>query len=387
MDKHGKEWSARVDTAIVSFVDNIRSALKKPCILRSIKKKKKVTIEVIGWTDPRQIDMACLYTGKDIDFNKSAIKMYEIEKKPYVHNGILKHNTKFRESANGGNQLLSEVRAYYTAELLDNLWKLALPDYARLRAEGIIDIVAVGKSIKPDQIDMARQRSVNVRILADVEAEVATTKNRPELGSSIALCGNDCLINLVCREIERTAKISIEESLGSIGTNPEPKESEPVNIDEAIKDKKVSSKEAVKPIKEAAKDNAVETPKVETEKPVVEPKLVKAESPKIVVKEDSPIVNEKVKIEATTPKSAACYSIMYCSFEDENATRDVYAKLEGQGVKDLKFTIKQSAEGKVFYRVIAGCFPTINDASSVLREAKTTAKAIGLAKTPVVIKE
>ena len=71
-------------------------------------------------------------------------------------------------------------------------------------------------------------------------------KTDPNSASSIALCGNDCLINLVCREIERTAKISIEESLGSIGTNPEPKESEPVNIDEAIKDKKVSSKEAGK---------------------------------------------------------------------------------------------------------------------------------------------
>lgn len=392
VDKFGKQWSTTVDSALIQFVYSMKSALKKPCLGRAINQGKPIKIEVIGWTDPRALDNACLYTGSEIDFNTSKIKLEGYREKSYLDNGILRTNTRFTKSPDGGNKLLSEVRAYFTAQLLDKLWQDYIPAYKDLRDAGFIEVYAVGRSISKEKIDMARQRSVNVRISAEAEEEF-TDPPAELFSNSVALCGNDCLKNLVCRRLEETVKpalIDVMEKKELILDNetpipilePAPEQNYENKVEKPTKQTKVTEKpvEQAKPIK-------TEKP---VEKPIEKPEEIKAtekpteSKPSIAQSTPAPKPSEPT---IEKPAIKGCYTVMYLTDPSEAVARDVQAKLQGQNVEDVRMTVYIKSNGEMAYRVLAGCFKDINDANYMQKQAKIIAERIGLSKPPIIIKE
>ncbi len=193
--QHGLEYSLKVDSAVTKFIENMEIALKQPCVQRAIKAKKPITIEVVGWTDPRPIDNRCVYTGRDINLTTSFVQLQKIDQKPYITDGILRSGTTFSKSGAGGNQMLSDLRAYYTAAMLDTLWQERLPEYKALRErKGQISLIAIGKAISLEKgATYGQQRSVNVRIIAEDDEILKENKRIPLPSSSTVLCGDDCL--------------------------------------------------------------------------------------------------------------------------------------------------------------------------------------------------
>ena len=191
IDEHGQQWARTVDSAIDGFVDNMRVGLLKPCIERAILEGKAIRVEIVGWTDPRTIDFDCLYTGPDIDFANGSIELDGLASKRWVKGGILARGTHFRESPAGGNQMLSDLRAYYTARMLDSVFSTTIPLYRDLRGRGQITVVARGEAVSQAKIAMERQRSVNVIINADVDQSESARRRRP--GGALAICGGACV--------------------------------------------------------------------------------------------------------------------------------------------------------------------------------------------------
>lgn len=194
--QHGQDYAQKVDSAVTKFVENMEIALKQPCVQRAIKANKPVTIEVVGWTDPRSIDNRCIYTGRDINLNSSFIQLQKIDQKPYITSGILRSGTSFSKSGSGGNQMLSDLRAFYTASMLDTLWQENLPEYKTLRQrKGALTVIAIGKAISLEKsATYGQQRSVNVRIIAE-DDDLKENKKIPLPSTSTILCGDDCLKN------------------------------------------------------------------------------------------------------------------------------------------------------------------------------------------------
>ncbi|MFN8359188.1 MAG: hypothetical protein U0264_04675 [Candidatus Kapaibacterium sp.] len=193
--QHGEEYAMKVDSAVSKFVENMEIALRQPCVLRAIRSKKPVTIEVVGWTDPRSIDGRCIYTGRDINLMTSFVQIQGSEQKPYISDGILKSGTAFSKSGAGGNQMLSDLRAYYTAAMLDTLWQERIPEYKSLRQQkGALSVVAIGKAVSLERsATYGQQRSVNVRIIAEDNNEVKGSKKIPLPSSSVVVCGEECI--------------------------------------------------------------------------------------------------------------------------------------------------------------------------------------------------
>jgi hypothetical protein len=194
--QHGADYAQKVDSAVTKFIENMEIALRQPCVQRAIRANKPVTIEVVGWTDPRSIDNRCIYTGRDINLMTSFVQLQKIDQKPYISNGILRNGTSFSKSGAGGNQMLSDLRAYYTATMLDSLWQEQLPEYRSLRQrKGALTVVAIGKAISLERgASYGQQRSVNVRIIAEDE-DLKESKKIPLPSSSTVVCGDDCLRN------------------------------------------------------------------------------------------------------------------------------------------------------------------------------------------------
>jgi hypothetical protein len=184
----------------------MESALKADCIERAIGSGKAVTVEVTGWTDPDPIHPHCRYTGPTIDFNNNPVRLLDLSSKPWLRGGVLTTGTRFVESPSEGNQLLSDLRAYYVATLLDSLWKLRNRTYLTLRERGLLTIVARGNAISQRQIAAERQRSVEVKISAEVDTRSLADMRRRYPGAAVALCGNDCILNLSCRDLLRTSR-------------------------------------------------------------------------------------------------------------------------------------------------------------------------------------
>ena len=193
--QHGEEYAMKVDSAVSKFVENMEIALRQPCVLRAIRAKKPVTIEVVGWTDPRSIDGRCIYTGRDINLMTSFVQIQGSEQKPYISDGILKSGTAFSKSGAGGNQMLSDLRAYYTAAMLDTLWQERISEYRMLRQQkGALSVVAIGKAVSLERnATYGQQRSVNVRIIAEDDNEVKGSKKIPLPSSSVVVCGEECI--------------------------------------------------------------------------------------------------------------------------------------------------------------------------------------------------
>lgn len=187
------EFARLVDSAVGKFVDNMAVALRVPCVQNAIRMGKPVRVEIEGWTDPRTIRDGCEYTGETIDFNASFIKLEEIEKKHYIKGGILASGTPFQGSGAGGNQLLSDLRAYYTAILLDSIWRETVPEYRALRNNpGMLEVTAIGRAISQQNLPMEQQRSVNVRVTTPSLDQQAVAASIPKPGTELRLCGAAC---------------------------------------------------------------------------------------------------------------------------------------------------------------------------------------------------
>lgn len=180
-----------VDSAFVKLVDAMRSALEYDCVQRAIRDGKEVEVEIVGWTDPRPLDGQCRYTGQDIDLNSSFVKL-DTTDSPYIEGGILKNNSRFRDSKSGGNQLLSQLRAYHTAVLLDRLWEEQVEEYRKLKGSGLLRVTGVGRAVSQENVDMAQQRSVSVLVKVPLKPGESVAATLPPPGRYHQLCDSPC---------------------------------------------------------------------------------------------------------------------------------------------------------------------------------------------------
>ncbi len=201
MRQRRDEFAVKVDSAVDLFTDNMRSALQAPCVVRALEREDTVRVYVTGWTDPRDIHPLCRYTGEEIDFDASGIRLQKVD--GTFASGTLPHGIGFREydRAMGtdrqtqGNQLLSELRAWYTAIMLDGVWNERIPEYRELRRKGRVMVVAVGRAINQNDLAFEQRRSVDVRIEAPVLPQSAGSSiaaGQRKTGSRITLCGGIC---------------------------------------------------------------------------------------------------------------------------------------------------------------------------------------------------
>lgn len=359
------EFSIYVDSAVVKFTENMRSALRMPCVQRSIHKNKPIKIEVIGWTDPDPLDNACLYTGPTIDFSQSFVTLENMGEKPYIKENILHNGEKFRHlnwaKDAGGNQLLSDLRAYFTAVLLDSVWMEMVPEYRELRSQnGRIQLVAVGKAVSQDKkMSKERQRSVNVRVSSDVESELAGQHKIPKPGDAILLCGQPCSSLYTDRVLQQSFSKSenIQENQPAVlSQKNEPQK--PVEIDE-------------KPAKIAEKPIKVEENPVKIEK-----KPATTEETRSVNIPNTP---------AATPQQG-CFAIQYCSVTDEQQAQTIKAVLLGNNITDARMEVFVSGNGKRFYRVRSGCYPTANEAATGLQNVSGVVGKLNLPSKPTIVR-
>ncbi|HEY3873857.1 MAG TPA: hypothetical protein VGM92_00140, partial [Candidatus Kapabacteria bacterium] len=154
-----RSYANRVDSVLDLYVEEMQSVFSKEvwCIERAIERGDTIQVEVIGWTDPGSLSDDCIYTGSDIDVRDNAIHLIDMTEKKYIENGIIRHGTNFvRTSKRGtfGNELLADLRAYFTAQLLDSLWDLKIPRYRELRERGAIKLIANGGGISTREVAM-----------------------------------------------------------------------------------------------------------------------------------------------------------------------------------------------------------------------------------------
>lgn len=163
---HGAEYAEEVDGALDNLVVSMQSALQMDCIQRAARRNEKITVTVTGYTDPKPYrDPDCSYNGETVDFAASPVRLAHTERERYFTK-----NTRMNILGVGGNQLLSDLRAYYAAVLLDTLWKEAIPQYQELRERGLVTVLSDGQAIsKQTNREYASQRSISVTIDAQSE--------------------------------------------------------------------------------------------------------------------------------------------------------------------------------------------------------------------------
>lgn len=189
----GPQFARDVDAAIERIMNSMASALHAPCVQRAVADSNIVTITVTGWTDPRPLDPTCSYTGPTIGIRRGIVRM-ETKDSPYLVADSLPGNGRiaFIRSKAGGNYLLSQLRAYYTALLLDRLWEQQVPAYAALKARGQIEVIAVGKAISQENRDYSERRSIEVRVSVPMPERNVVAGVVPVPGNYVKLCQVQC---------------------------------------------------------------------------------------------------------------------------------------------------------------------------------------------------
>lgn len=191
--KSGREYANEVDSAIIRIIASMKTALQISCVQREIAKGKTITVNVTGWTDPRPLDNSCAYTGKSIDFGKSFVKLAS-EDSPYIEGDSLEGHgrVKFSRSKAGGNYLLSQLRAYYTAVMFDKIWEDMVPEYRDLKSRGKLQVLAIGKAVSQENRDFSERRSVEIRVSIPIGEKEIVRGKVPDPGQSIRLCDMPC---------------------------------------------------------------------------------------------------------------------------------------------------------------------------------------------------
>ncbi len=189
----GHEYAMEVDSAIVRIAESMRSALQIACIQREVAKGKKVTVQITGWTDPRPLDESCTFTGKTIDFSKNFVKL-NMDDSPYIVGDSLPGNGKvrFSRSKAGGNYLLSQLRAYYTAIMFDKIWDESVSEYREMKSHGNLEVVALGKAVSQENRDFSERRSVEIRVTVPISEKEMVRGVIPDPGQRVILCDTPC---------------------------------------------------------------------------------------------------------------------------------------------------------------------------------------------------
>ncbi|GAB5466219.1 MAG: hypothetical protein Kapaf2KO_16550 [Candidatus Kapaibacteriales bacterium] len=200
--------AAQVDIAIDNFVEVMKSTMTKYCVEQALQQKQIMDVYVMGFADPRGVG-SCLYSGPDIDFKqyKGYLELVDWEKKSYLVDGVLKNGTNQRPHGINGNQILTDLRAFHTAWILDEVWIDQVPGYKELRESGLIVLHAEGIDVTKEEVEnykrikgspeadryLAERRRVNVRF------EVPSTQgkknqNIAQRGGTFVFCGQtDCM--------------------------------------------------------------------------------------------------------------------------------------------------------------------------------------------------
>lgn len=182
--RSGEEFAREVDSAFGLLREAMRSAFGIPCLSAAIAEGKRVRVEVIGSTDPRGYKEDCEYTGETIDFSRSFVQIAD-ERKPYFTTGT---SMKQPDDPTGGNKLLSDLRAYNTAVMLDRIWDESIPEYHSLRNSNQLDVTAFGEAVSTEETSYERQRSIRVRVtLPDADGQLVTGV-APDPGRRVVLC-------------------------------------------------------------------------------------------------------------------------------------------------------------------------------------------------------
>ncbi|MCS7303274.1 MAG: hypothetical protein RMK00_06570 [Bacteroidota bacterium] len=189
----GPEFAQEVDAAIERILQSMASAFQAPCLQRAVAEGKKVTVTVTGWTDPRPLDPTCSYTGPTIPVQQGVVRM-DTKDSPYLVGDSLPGNGRvpFVRSKAGGNYLLSQLRAYYTALMLDRLWRTHVPAYADLVERGQLEVIAVGKAISQENRDYSERRSIEVRVSVPMPERRVVAGIVPVPGTFLSLCPLQC---------------------------------------------------------------------------------------------------------------------------------------------------------------------------------------------------
>ncbi|RMF36195.1 MAG: hypothetical protein D6747_00990 [Chlorobiota bacterium] len=189
----GTLFAQDVDAALERIINSMTSALQAPCVQRAVAEGKRVTITVTGWTDPRPLDASCMYTGPTIPTRYGVVRL-DTRDSPYISGDSLAGGGRiaFIRSKAGGNYLLSQLRAYYAAILLDRLWEEFVPTYASLKAREQIEVVAVGKAVSQENRDFSERRSIEVRVEVPMPEQRVIAGAIPVPGSTVVLCQPQC---------------------------------------------------------------------------------------------------------------------------------------------------------------------------------------------------
>jgi hypothetical protein len=189
----GPLFAKDVDAALERIINSMSSALQAPCVQRAAMEGKRVTVTVTGWTDPRPLDATCTYTGPTVPVQFGVVRL-ETRDSPYIHGDSLVGNGRipFVRSKAGGNYLLSQLRAYNAAILLDRLWDEYVPTYSFLKQRNQIEVVAVGKAVSQENRDYSERRSIEVRVEVPMPERRIVKGAIPVPGSTIVLCQPQC---------------------------------------------------------------------------------------------------------------------------------------------------------------------------------------------------
>jgi hypothetical protein len=97
------------------------------------------------------------------------------------------HNARMKEYGAQGNQLLSELRAYNLAVLLDKVWTERIEQYRDLKSKGLLTTMAIGRAISQDAIPFEQRRSAQVSVAAESEGVIVPGQVPPP-GERVVLC-------------------------------------------------------------------------------------------------------------------------------------------------------------------------------------------------------
>ena len=189
---NGDEYSAAVDAAIVEFIEIMKNGLNEFCVEKAVNNNKEIKIIVKGFTDIRPLSKDCRYTGSDIDFKNSEIHLEGLDSKTerYLEDGILKYGQRFRESRIAGNEMLADLRAYYTAQMLNKVWYEEVEDFKKIKDKGLLKVYAEGRGIDPRTVNnkLEEQRKVSVSIEVPMTEGEKLTTFKPAKGKVVWKC-------------------------------------------------------------------------------------------------------------------------------------------------------------------------------------------------------
>jgi hypothetical protein len=201
--EHAEKYSILVDSAIDQFIIVMKTTLGQRCVAKALEKGDTIEVNVIGWTDLRPFkENGCLYTGNNIDFiDSTQLIMRNWQSKSYLDNGILKKGTPLKRSKFNGNEMLSDLRAFFTARLLDVLWTENIDTYRNAKSNGQIKLYSEGKGIDNSKVGgYELKRAVDVTLNVPIVEGKTHESYKPETGKIANLCtkfSNPCfgLIN------------------------------------------------------------------------------------------------------------------------------------------------------------------------------------------------